>query len=223
LDVKSREYEQYLNDLCQYLVEYFHKVNPLVNVSRLLSIIDEDFEQRWTEQKITHWFAPEAPAPTNAQVRERKAKEQAEKAAKREARLKEEAEAKNKSKTAATATAADDDDMNDDAPSVAAVKEAKDTKSDSATTTAPTAETSAAGTGAATASTASTASTATASAGVTVDENSPLFCKACKHMYTKQSVFDGHLSGMSASNAISVYSASCRVTALIQSPPSIDL
>jgi splicing factor 3A subunit 3 len=54
-----QQYRSYIGQLFEYLVDFFARVNPLVDTSKLMEMIKEDFDKRWDLKAITGWFEKE--------------------------------------------------------------------------------------------------------------------------------------------------------------------
>lgn len=52
-------YRSYIDDLLAYLIDFFTRIHPLVDVDKLKQMIKEDFDKRWEMKAITGWFEKE--------------------------------------------------------------------------------------------------------------------------------------------------------------------
>jgi len=53
------QYNQYLCDLRDYLVGFQARTSPLVDVTELVAIVEEDFANQWKSEKVAGWFVSE--------------------------------------------------------------------------------------------------------------------------------------------------------------------
>eukprot|EP00457_Paulinella_chromatophora_P003503 gb/GEZN01003511.1/.p1 GENE.gb/GEZN01003511.1/~~gb/GEZN01003511.1/.p1 ORF type:complete len:504 (+),score=104.85 gb/GEZN01003511.1/:184-1695(+) len=53
---RSKQYRDFLEAFYQYLKGFFVRTNPLVNVSKLESLIETDFAKRWDAKAVPGWF-----------------------------------------------------------------------------------------------------------------------------------------------------------------------
>lgn len=117
LKASPAEYKKFLQDLRDYLVRFLQKTKPLVDTNKLVSMIEEDFSEHWSNKDVPGWFN---------------------------------------------------------------LVTSNSSTTSSASTTTP--------------SSTLPSSNATDSS-TTSDHNNPLFCKACNHLFPKQTVYDSHLTG----------------------------
>lgn len=48
-------YKKFMEDIAAYLVSYFQRTHPLVDMTKIHALIDEDFAQRWNNKEIAAW------------------------------------------------------------------------------------------------------------------------------------------------------------------------
>jgi len=52
---QSSKYEQYCEDLCSYLKDFFQRTNPLVDFAQISEQTEEMFEQEWDQRSLFGW------------------------------------------------------------------------------------------------------------------------------------------------------------------------
>ncbi|KMZ59769.1 Splicing factor 3A subunit 3, putative, expressed [Zostera marina] len=51
----TRQYSDYLNYLLEYLISFFQRTEPLQDVGRMFSKVETEFEELWTDGKMSGW------------------------------------------------------------------------------------------------------------------------------------------------------------------------
>ncbi|KAM5550603.1 hypothetical protein ABKV19_027116 [Rosa sericea] len=51
----TRQYREYLENLVQYLVYFFHRTEPLQDLDRIFAKVETEFEEQWADGKVEEW------------------------------------------------------------------------------------------------------------------------------------------------------------------------
>ncbi|PRQ56090.1 putative transcription factor C2H2 family [Rosa chinensis] len=51
----TRQYREYLENLVQYLVYFFHRTEPLQDLDRIFTKVETEFEEQWADGKVEEW------------------------------------------------------------------------------------------------------------------------------------------------------------------------
>nr|XP_011469336.1 PREDICTED: splicing factor 3A subunit 3-like [Fragaria vesca subsp. vesca]XP_011469337.1 PREDICTED: splicing factor 3A subunit 3-like [Fragaria vesca subsp. vesca] len=51
----TRQYREYIENLVQYLVYFFHRTEPLQDLDRIFAKVEAEFEEQWADGKVEEW------------------------------------------------------------------------------------------------------------------------------------------------------------------------
>ncbi|KAL6211406.1 hypothetical protein ACLB2K_016632 [Fragaria x ananassa] len=51
----TRHYREYISNLVQYLVCFFHRTEPLQDLDRIFAKVEAEFEEQWADGKVGEW------------------------------------------------------------------------------------------------------------------------------------------------------------------------
>nr|XP_011469280.1 PREDICTED: splicing factor 3A subunit 3-like isoform X2 [Fragaria vesca subsp. vesca] len=51
----TRQYREYIENLVQYLVYFFHRTEPLQDLDRIFAKVEAEFEEQWADGKVQEW------------------------------------------------------------------------------------------------------------------------------------------------------------------------
>ncbi|KAL6184061.1 hypothetical protein ACLB2K_045467 [Fragaria x ananassa] len=51
----TRQYSEYIENLVQYLVYFFHRTEPLQDLDRIFVKVEAEFEEQWADGKVEEW------------------------------------------------------------------------------------------------------------------------------------------------------------------------